>query len=292
MVRSVKPSSFAEPARAELARSRTATANRELRRMFIRSSLTKPAHASSVLLHAQVWDSGPVVELARGGGVARLVVEASGPDLGKQRQPGRTAPARFLLDEREQRAPDAAPADVVDHRHPLDLRYPRRREDQAPGAAGHAIQRSQHVDGVARVVRIQLVAGSHALLLHENGPAQSKTLLDFLATLRDANVDHAFLGARNRSVATAQSTTPRPRKRSSETRSLLENPGNAPPTLMELRKFRVVSESCRNASTVPITAAPAIRPDANSTPGPLSASTPLTLFFEVRSTMYRARAPT
>src|SRR6267378_3449125 len=138
MVRSVKPSSFAEPARAELARSRTATANRELRRMFIRSSLTKPAHASSVLLHAQVWDSGPVVELARGG-------------------------------------------------------------------------------GVARIMRIQLVAGTHALLLHEHRPAQSKALLDVLAGLRDANVDHAFLGARNRSVATAQSTAPRQRNRTSET---------------------------------------------------------------------------
>src|SRR6267143_1161191 len=284
MVRSVKPSSFTEPARAEPARNTTATANSELRRMFIRGSLTKPAGASSVLLHAQVWDSGPVIEHARGGVVARLLVELPGPDLRRQRQPRRAAPPRFFLDELEQRAADAAPADVADHRHPLDLRHARRGEDQARGAAGHAVQPSQRVHGVARVVRIQLVAGSHALLLHENGPAQSKTLLDFLATLRDANVDHAFLGARNRSVATAQSTTPRQRNRSSETRSLLANPGNAPPTLTELRKFRVVSESCRNASTVPITAAPAIRPDANSTPGPLSASTPLARFFEVRST--------
>src|ERR1700724_2088343 len=117
MVRSVKPSSFAEPARAARGRSRTATANKELRRMCIRGRLTKPASASSVLLHAQVWDSGPIVELARGGGVARLLVERPGPDLGKQRQPGGTAPARFLLEEHEQRAPDASPADVVDHRH-------------------------------------------------------------------------------------------------------------------------------------------------------------------------------
>src|SRR6267378_4515902 len=284
MVRSVKPSSFAEPARAELARSRTATANSELRRMFIRSSLTKPARASSVLLHAQVRDPGAVVELARDRAVARLVVELPGAGLGKQRQPGRAAPARFVLDEPEQRAPDAAPADVVDHRHPLDLRHPGRGEDQATGAAGHPVERGQHVHRVARVMRIQLVAGPHALLLHEHPPAQSKALLDVLAALRDANVDHAFLSARNRSVATAQSTAPRQRNRTSETRSLLANPGNAPPTLTELRKFRVVSESCRNASTVPITAAPAIRPDANSTPGPLSASTPLARFFEVRST--------
>src|SRR5712664_3901694 len=206
------------------------------------------------------------------------------PDLRRQRQPRRAAPPRFFLDELEQRAADAAPADVADHRHPLDLRHTGRGEDQAPGAAGHAVQPSQHVHGVARVMRIQLVAGSHALLLHEHYPAQSKALLDVLAVLRDANVDHAFLGGRNRSVATAQSTAPRQRKRSSETRSLLANPGNAPPTLTELRKFRVVSESCRNASTVPITAAPAIRPDANSTPGPLSASTPLARFFEVCST--------
>src|ERR1700730_5312342 len=108
MVRSVKPSSFAEPARAELARSRTATANKELRRMCIRGRLTKPAHASSVLLHAQVWDSGPIVELARGGRIARLVVEAPGPDLGKQRQLRRTAPARFFLAQRMQRAADGS----------------------------------------------------------------------------------------------------------------------------------------------------------------------------------------
>ena len=46
------------------------------------------------------------------------------------------------------------------------------------------------------------------------------------------------------------------------------------------------------ARMVPVTEAPAISPELNSTPGPLSASASLSFFVAVRSTSQRTRPPT
>src|SRR5205814_10374747 len=110
-------------------------------------------------------------------------------------------------------------------------------------------------------------------------------LFDVFRALRETNLDHGCFGASHLSVATAQRTAPITAKSASEARLLLENPGMLPPKLMALRKFRVGSESCRNARMVPITLAPAIRPDEKSTPGPLSASASDTFRFAVLSAM-------
>src|SRR5437867_6139828 len=290
MVRSPKPSSLAESARAVPASSRTRAANRVLRRILMGRRVIALARRSSALLHRNMGNGGTVVHRA-GGGIPSLLVKRLCLHLCPERQPRCSASTRLVFEKCEKRLSDPAPADVIDNNHPLNPRHPRRREDEAPRAARNPIDQRQRMDSVGLVMAVQLEARPHALLFHEHRPAQPQALLDVLRAPRESNLDHACFGASHRSVATAQRTAPSTQKSARETRLLVENPGMLPPTLMELRKFRVGSESCRNARMVPMTLAPAISPEASSTPGPLSASAPLSFRLAVRSAMYRTMPP-
>src|SRR5436305_2874246 len=289
MVRSPKPSSLAESARAVPASSSTRAANRVLRRILMGKRVIALARRSSALLHRNMGNGGTVLHRA-GGGIPSLLVKGLCLNLCPESQLCCSASTRLVLEKREERLPDAAPASVIDAGHPLNPGNPGGNEDQPAGAARNPIEHRQRMHSVG-VKPVQLEARPHALLFHEHRPAQPQALLDVLRAPRESNLDHACFGASHRSVATAQRTAPSTQKSASETRLLVANPGMVPPTLMELRKFRVGSESCRNARMVPMTLAPAISPEANSTPGPLSASAPLSFRLAVRSAMYRTMPP-
>ena len=78
-----------------------------------------------------------------GGGIRSLLVERYRAHLRGQRQPGRSAPPRFVLEKREERLPDAPPASVIDDGHPLNPGNPRGNEDESARPAGHSIQKRQ-----------------------------------------------------------------------------------------------------------------------------------------------------
>src|SRR5919204_5378217 len=290
MVKSPKPSPLAESARAVPASSRTRAANRDLRRILMEGRVIALARRSSGLLHGNMEDAGAVIMLPAGGGIPSLLIERPRLHLRRQRQFRRAASPRFVLEKREECVPDPAAPDVIDDGHPLNPRNSGGNEDHPARPARNPIGERQRMHGLG-VEPVQLQARRHPLLLHEHRPADPQALLDVFLASSEPDLDHASFGASQRSVATAQSTAPRTQKSASETRLLVAKPGMRPPTLMELRKFRVGSESCRNARMVPITLAPAIRPEANSTPGPLSASVPLRFRFAVRSAMYRTIPP-
>src|SRR5476649_185537 len=236
--------------------------------------------------------------------IASLLVERPGADLSVELEALGATHAGLVFQKEKQRATDALAASVVDHRHALDLGQTGRLEDDAARAARNSVQERERMDRVGLIALVDFLAGPNALLFDEDRPAQPQAVVDFVGRAGEAHLDrcsalsrsarrrqslllrHAgFFSPKSRSVATAQSTAARPRNSKMETRSLLAKPGMRALTLTASSQALDVSDSCRNASSVPKTEAPAMRPKEKSTPGPLSASASESFLREVLSAM-------
>src|SRR3954462_13842 len=122
-------------------------------------------------------DAGVVERLVRYDTVSRLLVERGGLALPPQRKLLRAPGPRLFLEEGEERASDPAAADVVDHRHPPDLRLTLPVEDETAGRRGHAGPGRERVNGALLVVLVHFHRGRHSLLLDEHGPAEAQAEL-------------------------------------------------------------------------------------------------------------------
>src|SRR4051812_5964682 len=96
-------------------------------------------------------DAGVVERLVRYHTVSGLLVERGGLDLRPQRKLLRAPGPRLFLEEGGERAADPAAADVVDHRHPPDLRLALRVEDETAGRRGNAVPGRDRVNGALLV---------------------------------------------------------------------------------------------------------------------------------------------
>src|SRR4051812_3315303 len=135
-------------------------------------------------------DAGVVERLLRYDAVSRLLVERAGLDLRPERELLRAPRPRLFLEEGEERASDPAAADVVDHRHPPDLRLTFTVEDETAGRRGNAVPGRHRVNGALLIVLVHFHRGRHSLLLDEHGPPEAQAELPIRFRLSQTDVHH------------------------------------------------------------------------------------------------------